>query len=62
MLKVLLRRQMTEIFRSYFYDAKKNRRRSPTQTVLFLLLFTVLMGLVCFLFGGMAWLMGSAVR
>lgn len=60
MLKVLLRRQMTEIFRSYFYDAKKNRRRSPTQTVLFLLLFAVLMGLVCFLFGGMAWLLGSA--
>lgn len=60
MLKVLLRRQMTEIFRSYFYDAKKNRRRSPTQTVLFLLLFTVLMGLVCFQFGGMAWLLGSA--
>ena len=28
MLKILLKKQIAEIFRSYFYDAKKNRARS----------------------------------
>ena len=28
MLKILLKKQMAEIFRSYFYDAKKNKARS----------------------------------
>ena len=26
MLRILLKKQLTEIFRSYFYDAKKNQR------------------------------------
>ena len=35
MLKTLLKKQMAEIFRNYFYDPKKNKmrsraRRSPT--------------------------------
>lgn len=28
MLKLLLKKQLTEIFRNYFYDQKKNRARS----------------------------------
>ena len=28
MLKVLLKKQLAEVFKSYFYDAKKNRMRS----------------------------------
>ena len=32
MLKLLLKKQLTEIFRSYFYDAKKNRARSKAGT------------------------------
>lgn len=28
MLKLLLKKQIGEIFRSYFYDAKKNKARS----------------------------------
>ena len=28
MLKLLLKKQLLEIFRSYFYDAKKNKARS----------------------------------
>lgn len=28
MLKILLRKQFSEIFRNYFYDAKKNKKRS----------------------------------
>lgn len=42
MLKVLLKKQMTEIFRSYFYDAKKNRARSRLATALYIVLFAVL--------------------
>lgn len=28
MFRILLKKQMTEIFRAYFYDAKKNKKRS----------------------------------
>ena len=28
MLKLLVKKQLTEIFRAYLYDAKKNRARS----------------------------------
>ena len=28
MVKLLLKKQLSEIFRSYFYDAKKNKPRS----------------------------------
>lgn len=43
MLKILLKRQMTEIFRAYFYDAKKNKKRSTGATVAFIIMFVVLM-------------------
>ena len=34
MLKTLLKKQIGEIFRSYFYDAKKNKARSKASTIL----------------------------
>ena len=50
MLKLLLKKQIAEIFRSYFYDPKKNRARSKAGTAAYILLFVLLMvGLV----GGM---------
>lgn len=43
MIKTLLKKQMEEIFRNYFYDAKKNKKRSPVSTILFMLFFVVIM-------------------
>ena len=43
MVKTLLKKQIGEIFRSYFYDPKKNKPRSKVSTILFLLLFAFLM-------------------
>lgn len=50
MLSVLLKKQMTEIFRGYFYDAKKNRSRSKAGTAAYLVLFV---GIMVGLLGGM---------
>lgn len=50
MLKILLKKQLMEIFRSYFYDSKKNRRRSKASTIGFLVMFFCIMVL---LLGGM---------
>ena len=33
MLKTLLRKQMTEIFRTYFYDTRKSKPRSKASTI-----------------------------
>lgn len=43
MLKLLIKKQLAEIFRSYFYDAKKNTRRSKLATMLYFLLYLLLM-------------------
>ena len=43
MLGVLLKKQIAEVFRSYFYDAKKNRMRSKWAIVGYILLFLVVM-------------------
>lgn len=43
MLKLLIRKQLTEIFRTYFYNAKKNTRRSKWGTIGFFALFALLM-------------------
>lgn len=32
MLKTLVKKQLMEIFRSYFYNAKTNQKRSKTQS------------------------------
>ena len=43
MVNVLLKKQLFEIFRSYFYDAKKNRPRSKASTVSLIVLYVLLM-------------------
>ena len=43
MLKILVKKQLGDIFRSYTYDAKKNRARSKEATIGFTVLFVVLM-------------------
>lgn len=43
MLKILVKKQLGEIFRSYTYDAKKNRARSKAATVGFFVFFAVIM-------------------
>ena len=47
MLKTLLRKQMTEIFRSYFYNAKKNKARSKAATAGYIIFFVLLMAGLC---------------
>lgn len=43
MLKALINKQLTEIFRAYFYDAKKNQKRSSLSTVLLFCMYAFLM-------------------
>ena len=43
MIRLLVKKQLWEIFRSYFYDAKKNKARSRLGTAAYILLFAVLM-------------------
>ena len=58
MLKVLLKKQLSEIFRSYYYDAKKNKARAKGTTALYMVLFVFLMvGVI----GGMFTLLSLAI-
>ena len=50
MLRILLRKQLTEIFRGYFFDAKKNKARSKAATAAYIVLF---FGIMVGLPGGM---------
>ena len=43
MLKLLVKKQLTEIFRAYLYDAKKNRARSKAATVGYIIFFVFIM-------------------
>ena len=43
MLKLLLKKQLTEIFRNYFYNPKKNRARSKAGIIGYLILFVIIM-------------------
>ena len=43
MLKTLLKKQMAEIFRNYFYDPKKNKMRSRGATIAYIALYVLLM-------------------
>lgn len=43
MLKVLIKKQLTEVFRGYFYNAKKNKMRSKKEIVFFVIFFIVVM-------------------
>ena len=46
MLKLLLKKQLLEIFRSYYYDAKKNKARSKAATIAYMVMFALLMVVV----------------
>lgn len=54
MLKVLLKKQLTEIFRSYFYDAKKNKARSKGSIIAYLALYVFMMLFLCAIFAGLS--------
>ena len=43
MLKVLVKKQLTEVFKGYFYDAKKNRMRSKGAIAAWFVFFFVIM-------------------
>lgn len=43
MLNVLVKKQLMDIFRSYFYDAKKNKKRSRAAVIGYFALFALLM-------------------
>ena len=60
MLKLLLKKQLTEIFRNYFYNPKKNRARSKVGIIGYILLFVILMvGLLGGIFTGLSLLLCS---
>ena len=42
MLKLLVKKQLTEIFRAYLYDAKKNRARSKAATIGYIVFFVLI--------------------
>ena len=55
MLKVLLKKQLTEVFRSYFFDAKKNRMRSKGAIAgWFIFFIVIIVGVAAGVFGTMA--------
>lgn len=58
MLKTLVKKQLMEIFRSYFYNAKTNKKRSKDAVVGYIVLFTFLMIVII---GGMFTVMSLAL-
>lgn len=55
MWKLLLKKQMLEVFRSYFYDAKKNRKRSTVGVIAYFILFALIMvGVLGGMFSGLS--------
>ena len=42
MLKILVKKQLTEIFRNYFYNPKTNKARSKAAVAAYIVLFAVL--------------------
>jgi len=52
MLKLLVKKQLAEIFRTYLYDAKRNKARSKSSTILYFAFFVLIMvGLLGGVFG-----------
>ena len=55
MVRILLKKQLMEIFRSYFYDTRRNKARSRLSTAMYIALFALLMfGFLGGSFGSMA--------
>lgn len=62
MIKILLKKQITEIFRSYFFNPKTNKMRSKLSTAMYIVLFLLIM--VVFLggmFGSLAYMLCGAL-
>ena len=58
MIRILLKKQLSEIFKAYFFNPKTNRARSKAVTVTLFVLFTLLMvGLMAGMFGGLSYLL-----
>lgn len=58
MIKTLLNKQMSEIFKGYFYNAKKNEKRSKLSTTLFFIIYALVMiGVLGGIFGALAYLL-----
>ncbi|MBQ5735603.1 MAG: hypothetical protein IIV51_09580 [Lachnospiraceae bacterium] len=56
MFGILLKKELMEIFRAYFYDAKKNKKRSKTSTILFICMYVLIMvGVLGGMFGYFAY-------
>ena len=56
MIRLLLKKQLAEIFRSYFYNPKKNEARSRGKTIgMFVFFVLVMVGLMGGMFGYLAW-------
>lgn len=63
MIKLLIKKNIMEIFRGYFYDSKKNRARSKTSIVLFIALFVFLMvGVIGGMFAVLSVLMSPLIE
>ena len=43
MIRILLKKQMNEIFRNYFYDPKKNKKRSQGAVIGYIIFFVLIM-------------------
>ena len=55
MLKVLVKKQLGEVFRSYFYDAKKNKMRSKAAIAAwFVFFFVIMVGMLGGMFTGLS--------
>lgn len=62
MIKVLLKKQLGEIFKAYFFDMKKNKARSKVSTALYFLLFAVLMLIIMTsVFGSLAYVLSPII-
>ena len=62
MTKILLRKQLAEIFRTYLYDAKKNKARSKGTVIAYFVLFALLMvGLLGGMFTFLAFTLRSTI-
>lgn len=57
MLTTLIKKQICEIFRAYYYDAKKNRARSAAATAGYIIMFVVLMLFMCVIFGALSFML-----
>ena len=63
MIKTLLKKQLTEIFKNYFVDAKKNKARSRTSTILYFAFFAFLMLFIsCSIFGSLGFSLTPIVK